>query len=223
MRSLSPDSTSTYRSRGTESNFASPVAGITRTSIIVSERVDVPSATLGLRSTPRTSTSSGSPEASSACLDATCLVSCVLALWGGWSLVSAVGSRSRDAARPSVAPSAALWDGARVSFAGALLESPSANNLSNAAGTTPGDPPAFASLADAMPSPPKKAAACAPTPKNRQARTAIAKSRRLRYRARPQRLRFERDRLLLFFKAPAVARAWQANATDRKPTKLTGL
>src|SRR5215210_1924530 len=219
MRFFSPGSTSTKRSRGTERSLTSPVAGLTRTSMIVSERVDVPSAALGLRSTPRTSTSSGSPEASSACLDASCLVSWVLALWGGWSLVSAVGSRSRDAARPSVA----FWDGARVSFAGALLGSPSANNLSNAAGTTPGDPSAFASLADAMPSPPKRAAACAPTPKNRQAKTATAKSRRLRYRARLQRLCFDRDRLFLFFKAPAVARVWQANATDRKPTKLTGL
>src|SRR5215217_918218 len=70
MRSFSPDFTSTYRSRGTESNFTSPVAGVIRTSIMVSERVDSPSAELGLRSTPRTSTSSGSPEACSASLAA---------------------------------------------------------------------------------------------------------------------------------------------------------
>ena len=68
-----------YRSRRMESDFTSPVAGITRTSIMVSERVDSPSADLGLRSTPRTSTSSGSPEACSASLDAASLAASSLA------------------------------------------------------------------------------------------------------------------------------------------------
>src|SRR5215208_3026106 len=125
MRSLSPDSASTYRSRGTESNFTSPVAGVTRTSIIVSERVDAPSAESGLRSTPRTSTSSGSPEACSASLDAACLAASCPAplaasflasrapLRADWSLVSVVGSRLRDAARSFVVS----WAGARVSSA----------------------------------------------------------------------------------------------------------
>src|SRR5215207_9682993 len=115
MRSFSPDCTPTYRSRGTESNLTSPVAGITRTSIMVSERVDSPSDELGLRSTPRTSTSSGSPEACSASLAAASLaasslaslaasflassLACFLAwrasLRADWSLVSVASSRLR--------------------------------------------------------------------------------------------------------------------------------
>src|SRR5215216_435933 len=74
-----------------------------------------------------------------------------------------------------------------------------------------------------LPSALKKAAACVPIPKNRQARTSTARSRRRRYRARLNRLRFERARLLVFFKAPAVTRSWQANGCHHKPTKLTEL
>jgi hypothetical protein len=74
-----------------------------------------------------------------------------------------------------------------------------------------------------MPSDSKYAAAWVPMPKNRQASTTTAKNRRLRYRARLDRLRFERGRLLVFFKAPVVTPAWQTNAMGRKPTKLTGL
>src|SRR5215210_5484562 len=210
MRSLSPDSASTYRSRGTESNFTSPVAGVTRTSIIVSERVDAPSAESGLRSTPRTSTSSGSPEACSASLDAACLAALCPAplaaaflasrapLRADWSLVSVVGSRLRDAARSFVVS----WAEARGSSAGIVLESPCASNPSNVAGTKPGDPAVSAVPAEPAPSSLKKAAACVPIPKNRQARTSTATNRRRRYRARINRLRFERARLLVFFKAP---------------------
>src|SRR5215208_7191906 len=231
MRSFFPDSTSTYRSRGTESNLTSPVAGITRTNIMVSERVDSPSAELGLRSTPRTSTSSGSPEACSASLAAACLVASSLAslaasflalratLRADWSLIFLVGSRLLDAARSFIV----LWAGARISSAGIVLESPCASKFSNVAGTKPGDPAVSAAPAESAPSALKRAAAWVPKPKNRQDRTRTATSRRRRYRARQNRLRFERARLLVFFKAPAVTRSWQANARERKPTKLTGL
>src|SRR5215216_477546 len=226
MRSFSPDSTSTYRSRGTESNFTSPVAGITRTSIIVSERVDVPSAALGLRSTPRTSTSSGSPEASSASLDASCLASLdTSSLASGATLrvdlflASVVGSRLRDDARSFTV----LCAGARVSSAGIVLESPCASNPPNEAGTKLGEPAVSAAPAEPPPSALKKAAACIPIPKNTLARTSTARSRRRRYRARLHRLRFERARLLVFFKAPTVSRSWQAHGCHHKPTKLTEL
>src|SRR5215213_6875920 len=210
MRSFSPDSTSTYRSRGTESNFTSPVAGITRTSIMVSERVDSPSAELGLRSTPRTSTSSGSPEACSASLEAASLAASSLAslaasflasratLRAGRSPVSLVGFRLLDAARSFVVS----WAGERVSSAGIVSESPCASNPLNVAGTKLGVSDVSAVPTEPVPSALKKAAACVPIAKNRQARTSTARSRRRRYRARQNRLRFERARLLVFFKAP---------------------
>src|SRR5215204_7414527 len=211
MRSFSPDSTSTYRSRGTESNFTSPVAGVTRTSIMVSERVDSPSAELGLRSTPRTSTSSGSPEACSASLAAASLaasslaslaasflassLACFLAwrasLRADWSLVSVASSRLRDDARFFFASSV-----------GIVPESSCASNPSNVTGTKPGDPAVSFAPTEPASSPLKNAAACVPIVKNRQARTKPARSRRRRYRARQNRLRFERARLLVFFKSP---------------------
>ena len=230
MRFFSPDFTSTYRSRGTESNLTSPVAGITRTSIMVSERVDSPSAELGLRSTPRTSTSSGSSEACSASLAAatlaaSCLASLAASLFASslasflasraalraaWSLVSSVGSRLLDAARSFVVS----WPGRGSRPAGIVPESPCASNPSNAAGTKPGDPVVSAAPAEPASSAFNKTAACVPIPKNRQDRTSTARSRRRRYRARLNRLRFERARLLVFFKAPAVTRSWQANAVN---------
>src|SRR5215212_903313 len=223
MRSFSPDSTSTYRSRGTESNFTSPVAGITRTSIMVSERVDSPSAELGLRSTPRMSTSSGSPEACSASLAAASLAALAASflasratLRADWFLIFLVGSRLWDAARFFVV----LWAGARISSAGIVLESLCASKFSNVAGTKPGDPAVSAAPAEPAPSALKRAAACVPIPKNRQDRTRTATSRRRRYRARQNRLRFERARLLVFFKAPRHYRSWQANAVNASQQNL---
>jgi hypothetical protein len=66
-----------------------PVLGVTRTSIIVSERDDEPSAALGRLSTPRTSTSSDS--------SATFGVPLGTGLFAG----SGVGALLRDATRPS--------------------------------------------------------------------------------------------------------------------------
>src|SRR5215218_4643673 len=228
MRFFSPDCTSTYRSRGTESNLTSPVAGITRTSIMVSERVDSPSAESGLRSTPRTSTSSGSPEVCSASLAAASLAASFLAsclasflasrafLRADWSLVSVVGSRLRDDARSFFVSLAVT----RVASAGIVLESPCAIKSSNAAGTKRGDPPVFAVPAEPASSAFKRAAVCVPIPKNRQDRTRTATSRRRRYRARQNRLRFERARLLVFFKAPRHYRSWQANAVNASQQNL---
>src|SRR5215211_5039752 len=157
--------------------------------MIVSERVDEPLSASGLRSTPRTSTSSGSPEASSASLDASSLaLSCLASLAASFlasflasslacldsylradrSSVSGGGFWLRAAARSFVV----LWAGALVSSAG---------------------PPPLAST---------KAAACVPIPKNRHARIATATSRRRRYCARLSRPRLESDRFLVFFKAP---------------------
>ena len=47
--------------------------------------------------------------------------------------------------------------------------------------------------------------------------------RRRRYRARLNRLRFERDRLLVFFKSPRRYQFMASRCRERKPTKLTGL
>src|SRR5215218_8353962 len=168
---------------------------------MVSERVDEPSPESGLRSTPRTSTSSGSPDACSAsfialslaasclaasflaasflaCLAASCLASlaasCLFslaALRAAWSLFSVAGFLSREAARRS-----------DILTVFAL----------------------FTELATWVVSGSKYAAACVPMPKNRQARTRTAKKRRLRYRARHHRLRFDRNRPFLFFKAPLM-------------------
>src|SRR5215210_611315 len=174
---------------------------------MVSERVDESSPASGLRSTPRTSTSSGSPDTCSAsltasrlaasCLAASCLASLassflpsLAALRVDQPLFSVAGFLSREAARRSVV----LTDFAL-----------------------------FAELSDDTASGSKYAAACVPTPKNRQARTRTAKKRRLRYRARFHRLRLDLGRRFLFFETPAITRSRQAHAIYDKWTKLTEL
>ena len=237
MRSFSPDFTSTYKSRGMESNLTSPVAGITRTSIwcLSAWTRPQPIWASGLHqgrarraAHPRPARLLWMPllAALSGFLAASFLASSLASLLASgeslrvdWSLVLLVGSRLPDAASSFFV----LCAGARFSSAGIVPESPCASNPSNAAGTKPGDSAVSAVPAESAPSPFNKTAACVPIPKNRHDRTNTARSRRRRYRARLNRLRFERARLLVFFKSPAVTRSWQAIARERKPTKLTGL
>jgi hypothetical protein len=132
---------------------------------------------------------------------ASCLASFLASrafLRADWSLLFVVGSRLRDDAR-SFFVSLAV---ARVSSAGIVLESPCAIKSSNEAGTKRGDPPVSAVPAEPAPSSLKRAAACVQIPKKRVTRTSTAKSRRRRYLARLNLLRFERARLLVFFNAP---------------------
>ncbi len=170
---------------------------------------------LGLLSTPRTSTSSGLPEAFSASLSASSLAaSCFAALAASRLAASCLASLAASC----LASLAALRvDRSPVSVAGFLLREAARRSVVLAVFAL------LAELSDWVLSDSKYAAACAPIPKKRQARTTTAKNRRLRYRARLDRLRFERGRLPVFFKAPVVTPAWQTNAIGRKPTKLTGL
>src|SRR5215212_3236272 len=190
MRSFFPDCTSTYRSRGTESNFTSPVAGVTRTSIMVSEREEPCPSGPALLSTPSTSTSRGSLEVLWGMSDSSFLFAWsafgadLSTFWGaGWSC--SFGSRSREAMGAWDVTSTVAWV---LSVDKGLGFFDTLDDVWKEACSTLGG---FFSATASLPafswptgSFCTRAADCVPIAKNKTPRMATTTSLLLRYRAR---------------------------------------